>query len=748
MRYKPLNYLFISRLSVITLLLLIQHLAKAQDLNEGLILSYTFENISGSTITDDSGNGNDGTMQGGATVFTGKTGKGVICNKNGDYIEAPDNINAGMTSFTFASWVRLLSRQDATRFFDWGTGTDGTNNFIAFIPSYGSDDGYMNLRFRPASGTALNIMSTEKCPTLSWAHVAVTYNWDGSKGSVKMYLNGNTVAQTSNLSYNIASWLGTTTDNYFGYSRWTQDLNGFRGIFDDIRVYNRALSDEEILMLTGLDELYAQYDQLDLGDLSGVTGNLTLPTTLGDKGVTVTWTSSQPTVIAVDGTVIRPDYFNSNVVLTATVKLGSISKTKTFNATVLANSGTEFKSDLLVRYDFSNLDGSTVTDIAEKGFSGTLKNTAKVVTMGTESTGIFNVLSLGNSTGYFDMGSDMGQVVSRLNEYTISAYFRIDDSYSGLDNNGNFLWNLSNTADAMSYANGYIICSLKDQSLSISPGNYTEASGNQDVGYSKNALKGNWHNLTFTQQGTAGTIYIDGIAVAKDKITNLPTTTLIKSGITGTLYNWLGRSCYTSDVYLRNTLIYDFRIYSRALDQDEIAKTKINVSDNLTMLEKAYAANIDDSKTAETTITDMIRLPKAGYLEIVKNDNSVVSLKLDAISHFTANDNSTIFDFTSGSNNTFANSDIRKITFAQWATALNEPELSSNLVVYPIPATDRLHVIATNSESDILTIFSLTGRQVLSRDTKEAQAGIDISRLPEGVYILKCGRNVAKFTKQ
>ncbi|MFB6318909.1 LamG-like jellyroll fold domain-containing protein [Saccharicrinis sp. FJH54] len=748
MRYKPLFLKFISGISILSVFLLFQQHVEAQNINDGLILHYTFENITGATVTDDSGNGHDGTLQGSAVVYTGKTGNGVFCNKNGDYIEAPDNINAGMTSFTFATWVKLLLRQDATRFFDWGTGTEGSNNFIAFIPSYGSNDGYMNLRFRPASGTAINIMSNEKCPTSAWAHVAVTYNWNGSKGTATMYLNGNVVASTSNLSYNISSWLGSTTDNYFGFSRWAQDVNGFKGIFDDIRVYNRALDNQEILMLTGLDELYAQYDALDLGDLSALKDNISLPTTLGDQGVTVSWSSSQPSVVASNGTVIRPDFFNSDVVLTATVKLGSITKTKTFSATVLAKAGTEFVNDLVVRYDFSNLDGTVVKDVAEKNFSGSLKNSAKVVTIGTQSTGILNVLNLGSSNGYFDMGSGMGKVVSRLTNYTVSAYFRIDDSYSGLDNNGNFLWNLSNTADAMSDINGYIICSLKDQSLSITPGNYTESSGNQDVGYNKKALKGNWHNVTFTQQGTTATIYIDGIAVAKDKITNLPSTTLLKPGLAGTLYNWIGRSCYTSDVYLRNTLVYDFRIYSRALDQNEIAETELHVNDGLAMLEKAYNANLEESKTAETTATVHNEQPEAGYLEIVKNDNSVISLKLNTVTHFVADETSTIFDFTSGSTDTYANTDIRKITFRQWATATDKTILHGSMSVYPNPATQTIYVSVDGPGSKQVDIYSISGKRMMRRITSESEHKIDINQLPEGVYIVKSGSYVTKFTKR
>lgn len=719
----------------------------AQDLNEGLILHYTYDDISETLVPDASNNENNGSLIGGAFVLNGKSGKGVLCNDSEDYIRLPDNLNKGLNSFTFATWIRVLQMKKATRFFDLGSGSNGENNFMAFIPSYGSDDGYMNLRFRPASGTALNIMSTEKCPTLTWVHIAVSYDWDGSKGSIKMFLNGNEVASFSNLSYNIDTWLGNTSDNFLGHSRWPGDENGLKGIYDDTRFYNRALSQDEILMLTGIDQLYLQYDLLDLGDLSAVSNNLDLPSALGDEGVSVSWASSAPTIISTKGIVSRPDYFDASVTLTATVRLGSISKIKTFEATVLATDGSKYDSDLLVRYDFSNLDGANVTDVAEKGFTGTLKNAAKIITMGDENTNIFNVLNLGTSNGYFDMGSEMGKVVSQLKDYTISAYFRIDNGYTGLDNFGNFLWSLSNSNNALSNPKGYIICSLKDQSLSITPSYYTTESGNQDVGVNKNALKGNWHCFTYTQTGGTGIIYIDGMPVAKDKITNTPASSLLKSNLQGTLYNWIGRSCYTSDAYLQNTLVYDFRMYSRALEQEEIASTELNIFETLKLLENAYMANVSDSKTAETNIADNSDNIEFGFINIFKKDNEQLSLQLNNINHFTANTSTTVFNFSSGTENTFNTNEISKITFSQWASSIPETAREQALSIYPNPAKNVININIPDNRNT-LRIYTITGSLLITKELQSTVNTIDISGLTDGVYIMKCGNNVLKFSKQ
>jgi hypothetical protein len=65
--------------------------------------------------------------------------------------------------------------------------------------------------------------------------------------------------------------------------------------------------------------------------------------------------------------------------------------------------------------------------------------------------------------------------------------------------------------------------------------------------------------------------------VNMDTITWVPATTLRQPGHLGTLYNWLGRSPYVGDAYLSKTLLHDFRLYRKALTEEEIQLTELNV---------------------------------------------------------------------------------------------------------------------------------------------------------------------------
>jgi hypothetical protein len=271
-------------------------------------------------------------------------------------------------------------------------------------------------------------------------------------------------------------------------------------------------------------------------------------------------------------------------------------KTKAFDATVAVKEGTQFNNDLLVKHDFSNYSypDTVVFDAAEKQFKATLMNDANINTMGTTKT--YKVLNLGDSIGYLDLGPEIGKLMYNLDDYTMSAYYRVENDTTVLRGAGNFIWTFSNTENAMSNRTGYIIGSLLNQSVSITPAYYEAATGNQAIGFATPALKGDWHHFAYTQSGTSGTIYIDGIAQAVGEITNLPKSTLPKSGMLGTPFNWIGRSNYITDAYLRKTLVYDFRLYRKALTDAEIQTSEFNVQATIDALNVAYSEGLTSVK--------------------------------------------------------------------------------------------------------------------------------------------------------
>jgi len=72
---------------------------------------------------------------------------------------------------------------------------------------------------------------------------------------------------------------------------------------------------------------------LSLGDLSAVTGNLTLPVK-GGHDVAITWTSSVPSLMTDTGKLVKQPDQSTDLELTATATRGAATKTKAFKVTI------------------------------------------------------------------------------------------------------------------------------------------------------------------------------------------------------------------------------------------------------------------------------------------------------------------------------------------------------------------------------------------------------------------------------
>lgn len=313
--------------------------ALAADVTDGLVLRYDLDQASGTTVTDSSGNGRDGTLVGGSW------GGGVLTLDGvGDHVKLPNNVTAGLDAITVHVDVFVESSQ-ATPFFLWGLGNPATS---------ASGNGYL---FSSGNGFRAGITtgnwSGEKVTSRSsggnlargvWK--SVTYTQTGTTGT--LFEDGAQVGQNTAVTV-LPSAIGggTTTNNVLGESNYATD-NSLKGRIRNFRIYDRALDAAEVaeISLTDANRLAADEDALALGDLSSVTGDLALPTT-GSFGSAISWASSDPAVISPSGAVTRPGAGQdaAEVTLTATLTRGTGTATRTFVATVPADDSDQAKAD-------------------------------------------------------------------------------------------------------------------------------------------------------------------------------------------------------------------------------------------------------------------------------------------------------------------------------------------------------------------------------------------------------------------
>ena len=204
-------------------------------------------------------------------------------------------------------------------------------------------------------------------------------------------------------------------------------------------------------------------------------------------------------------------------------------------------------------------------------YEAELFNSAKVVTLGNlGDIPALNVLSLGAENGYLDLGEDMGNIMYNLGDYTICAWVYIENENTTLNENGNFLWSFSNSADQATGQDGYMMASMKRTSNQITATNWSAEFG---PSREENFAKGIWMHFAYVQSDTIGRLVIDGydnFESDTDTVRITPKEALRKEGKAGTQFNWIGRPCFAADTYLANTYVHDFRLYNKAFTTEEL----------------------------------------------------------------------------------------------------------------------------------------------------------------------------------
>jgi len=294
-------------------------------------VSYPLDETSGTVAHDVSGHGRDAALVGGPTL---SGPDGVRLDGSDDYVELPDDILKGLTSITVSTDVIVRPEQSGS-YFIWGLGN--TTDW------YG--DGYLFATGDPArAGIATGNWSTEQ-ETRGSANLdrgvwkTLTYTLDAGSTTARLYLDGARIAENTHTTTTPgAIGNGTTTANYLGRSNYTPDKR-LAGSLRDFRVYDRALTADQVAALVATDQERVARDKaaLGLGDLSAVTTALSLPGG-GVNGSAIAWSSSDAAVISDSGAVTRPaaGQPDATVTLTATLTRGSATATAAFTATVPA----------------------------------------------------------------------------------------------------------------------------------------------------------------------------------------------------------------------------------------------------------------------------------------------------------------------------------------------------------------------------------------------------------------------------
>ena len=234
--------------------------------NVSPIASWSFDEGSGTTTADATGNGHDGTLNGNM-VWSQDTesGSGYSLAFDGvdDYISITDGVDENLSqnaSMTWSVWVKPT----------WASGAPGWNPGVIGIRDINNTRMSLHIRKDYSGIDTWDGNSVKYYPVSllahNWYHIVVT--WDENSNEESVYLNGTLINKTNRT-------LDTTTSGlplHIGSSNGQSEF--FTGLIDEVEIYTRVLSEDEVLALAMKTPLVSwSFDEGSGTTTADATGN-------------------------------------------------------------------------------------------------------------------------------------------------------------------------------------------------------------------------------------------------------------------------------------------------------------------------------------------------------------------------------------------------------------------------------------------------------------------------------------------
>src|SRR3989338_10651630 len=145
----------------------------------GLTAGYAFDEGTGTTTADASGNGYTATLTNGPTWTPGVYGQALSFDGTNDYISIPATLDVAALPFTLSLWVAPAN------YTDYGTLMAKRTTYSATNMRFGLllDQGTGRVRLQSAIS---DLTFTYSPPLATWTHLVIVFN----TGNTQLYVNG------------------------------------------------------------------------------------------------------------------------------------------------------------------------------------------------------------------------------------------------------------------------------------------------------------------------------------------------------------------------------------------------------------------------------------------------------------------------------------------------------------------------------------------------------------------------------
>jgi len=219
--------------------------AWAQEGDPNLVGWWAFDDTGTGTVLDSSGNGHHGTLRGNAHFVPGLFGEAMAFDEDGDYVNIDGykgivGDGTGIHAFTIAAWIKASGNGEMV---GWGS------TVVPGRAEFRINDN--RLRYESGGG---NVQGDTAVTDDEWHHVAVTVPTDALYVDVTIYLDGEDDTQPEDDTDPVRPT--ADYDLKMGL-RYNESGRAYTGLIDDVRLYDKVLTQAEIQTLALRPKAYA-----------------------------------------------------------------------------------------------------------------------------------------------------------------------------------------------------------------------------------------------------------------------------------------------------------------------------------------------------------------------------------------------------------------------------------------------------------------------------------------------------------
>ena len=219
----------------------------SQNVDDGIVAYWAFNETAGETATDSSGNGHDGTLEGDPKwTKDGYFGGALEFDQDGDEVNVPYHADLNPETFTICAWANVEPGSANHRAVVSSRADFPQRGYIFYAEPGNTWQFWIGAganHWKPVQGPAVNLGE--------WDHLAGTY----TDKNHKFYVNGEFIGEENfeiDVNPNEEFLIGAG-----GNERPTHTYL-FKGIIDEVRLYNRVLDADEIAAVMESESLDVQ----------------------------------------------------------------------------------------------------------------------------------------------------------------------------------------------------------------------------------------------------------------------------------------------------------------------------------------------------------------------------------------------------------------------------------------------------------------------------------------------------------